>query len=50
MSLVRAKVVVTIDPENIKTILATKFNDFGKGDDFHANFNKVYLLDIALII
>jgi hypothetical protein len=26
---------MTLDPENIKAILATQFNDFGKGDEFH---------------
>ena len=27
--------VATADPENIKTILATQFHDFGKGEPFH---------------
>jgi len=26
---------MTVDPENIKALLATQFNDFGKGHDFH---------------
>ena len=26
---------MTVDPENIKAILATQFTDFGKGHDFH---------------
>jgi cytochrome P450 len=30
-----ARAVITADPENIKTILATKFTDFGKGPQFH---------------
>ena len=32
------RVITTADPENIKAILATQFNDFGKGD----HFNKVW--------
>ena len=26
---------MTLDPENIRAILASQFTDFGKGDDFH---------------
>jgi hypothetical protein len=26
---------MTVDPENIKALLATQFNDFGKGPDFN---------------
>lgn len=29
------RTVFTADPENIKAILATQFNDFGKGEIFH---------------
>jgi len=29
------RAVLTVDPENIKAILATQFNDFGKGQEFH---------------
>jgi cytochrome P450 len=29
------RVVFTADPENIKAILATQFNDYGKGQPFH---------------
>lgn len=29
------RVVFTADPENIKAILATQFNDYGKGKPFH---------------
>lgn len=29
------RVVFTADPENIKAILATQFNDYGKGEPFH---------------
>ena len=31
------KVMNTVDPENIKAILATQFNDFGKGQDFNGH-------------
>jgi hypothetical protein len=27
--------IVTVDPKNIKAILATQFQDFGKGEKFH---------------
>ncbi|KAL2022693.1 hypothetical protein VTK56DRAFT_4774 [Thermocarpiscus australiensis] len=29
------RIVFTIDPENIKAILATQFGDYGKGEPFH---------------
>jgi len=29
------RVVLTVDPENIKAILATQFGDYGKGEPFH---------------
>jgi cytochrome P450 len=29
------RVIFTADPENIKAILATQFNDYGKGEPFH---------------
>jgi len=32
---------MTVDPENIKAMLATQFNDFGKGKEFHKNFDMV---------
>ena len=32
---------MTIDPENIKAILATQFNDFGKGQEFHDGWEMV---------
>ncbi|KAL1878643.1 hypothetical protein Daus18300_001918 [Diaporthe australafricana] len=34
------RVVFTADPENIKAILATQFTDFGKGDDFHEEWQE----------
>lgn len=36
---VAQRVILTADPENIKTILATQFKDFGKGEDFHRDFH-----------
>jgi hypothetical protein len=32
---------MTVDPENIKAILATQFTDFGKGKEFHDGWNFV---------
>lgn len=36
--------IMTLDPENIKAILATQFNDFGKGKEFHNAWALVTLL------
>lgn len=33
--------IMTVDPENIKALLATQFNDFGKGQEFHASWEVV---------
>lgn len=33
--------IMTLDPENIKAILATQFNDFGKGEEFHNAWSMV---------
>jgi len=30
------RIVLTADAENIRAVLATQFNDFGKGERFHA--------------
>ena len=38
------KPIMTLDPENIKAILATQFNDFGKGEEFHNAWALVTLL------
>jgi hypothetical protein len=38
--------LMTVDPENIKAILATQFNDFGKGKDFHDSWQ--YVTSLAL--
>ncbi|KIW15575.1 hypothetical protein PV08_05623 [Exophiala spinifera] len=33
-----ARVIFTADPENIKALLTTQFQDFGKGEQFHAEW------------
>jgi hypothetical protein len=33
--------IMTVDPENIKALLATQFNDFGKGQEFHDSWELV---------
>jgi cytochrome P450 len=33
------RIVSTADPENIKAILATQFNDYGKGEEFHKEWS-----------
>ncbi|KAI0890726.1 cytochrome P450 52A11 [Annulohypoxylon maeteangense] len=38
--LLRRHIVMTADPENIKAILATQFADFGKGEQFHKEWNE----------
>ncbi|CAN8099497.1 unnamed protein product [Discula destructiva] len=34
------RTVFTADPENIKAVLATQFNDFGKGEIFHREWHE----------
>lgn len=34
-TLMTQRTIFTADPENIKAVLATQFQDFGKGEDFH---------------
>lgn len=34
----RLRWIITREPEHVKTILTTKFNDFGKGPDLHDKF------------
>ena len=34
------RVIVTADPENIKAVLATQFNDFGKGENFNKDWHE----------
>jgi hypothetical protein len=33
------RLVLTADPENIKAILATQFNDYGKGEQFNKDWH-----------
>jgi cytochrome P450 len=33
------RVILTVEPENIKAILATQFKDYGKGEQFHKDFH-----------
>lgn len=42
--------LITIDPENIKAILATQFNDFAKGKDFHDSWEYVASLAMTLTL
>ncbi|KJZ79132.1 hypothetical protein HIM_01283 [Hirsutella minnesotensis 3608] len=37
---VNKRLIFTADPENIKAILATQFSDFGKGKDFHQEWEE----------
>lgn len=41
---------MTVDPENIKAILATQFHDFGKGEEFHDAWNYVTPLSLLELI
>lgn len=34
------RIVLTADSENIRAVLATQFNDFGKGERFHAQWQE----------
>lgn len=38
--LLNARVILTADPENIKAILTTQFESFGKGPNFHAEWEE----------
>lgn len=38
MSIARQRFIFTADPENIKAILATQFDDYGKGKPFHEDW------------
>ncbi|KAI1461748.1 cytochrome P450 52A11 [Annulohypoxylon moriforme] len=38
--LLRRRIVMTADPENIKAVLATQFADFGKGEQFHKEWHE----------
>lgn len=41
MSLLGMNHIMTFEPENVKAILATQFNDFAKGEDFHNSWYQV---------
>jgi hypothetical protein len=43
MRLPGTNTIVTVDPENVKAILATQFNDFGKGAELHGALEPVLL-------
>ena len=34
------RIIVTADPENVKAILATQFNEFGKGEEFNHDWHE----------
>ena len=34
-------IIMTMEPENVKAILATQFHEFGKGEEFHARWQWV---------
>ena len=38
--MVNVRVIFTADPENIKAILATQFDDYGKGPNFHKEWQE----------
>lgn len=40
LTLMGRRAIFTSDPENIKAILATQFNDFGKGEIFHKEWTE----------
>lgn len=40
MQLPGARYIVTVDPENIKAMLATQFEDFGKGKEVHETWKE----------
>lgn len=40
LTVIGRRTVFTSDPENIKAILATQFNDFGKGEIFHKEWTE----------
>jgi len=40
--------IITTDPENLKAVLATQFEDYGKGEDFNKTWH-AFLGDSALL-
>jgi hypothetical protein len=49
MTLLGMKNIMTFEPENVKAILATQFNDFAKGELFHKSWYEVPALKSRLI-
>jgi len=41
MTLLGVNNIMTFEPENVKAILATQFNDFEKGERFHKSWYPV---------
>lgn len=40
LTLARERFIFTADPENVKAILATQFQDYGKGEPFHQDWKE----------
>lgn len=40
LTLARQRFIFTADPENVKAILATQFQDYGKGEPFHQDWKE----------
>lgn len=40
LTMARQRFIFTADPENIKAILATQFEDYGKGETFHEDWKE----------
>ena len=38
LTMARQRFIFTADPENIKAVLATQFEDYGKGETFHEDW------------
>jgi hypothetical protein len=41
MRILNERVVLTVDPDNVKAVLATQFHDFGKGPDFKREWSEL---------
>lgn len=39
------RMVFTVDPENLRAILATQFGDYGKGEPFHEGSIRFHLVE-----
>lgn len=39
-SILNQRTIFTVDPQNIKAVLATQFQDYGKGEGFHQSWEK----------